>query len=117
MPIAPPTMPFSESGVSATRSEPNSAWRPSVTRNTPPFRPTSSPSTITVGSSRSATRKASWRAWTMVIWGMEGSSMMGDRRVANASGAGKRTDGGGGRRRLPAAPASPAVRGAPISFD
>ena len=45
MPIAVPIMPFSESGVSITRSLPNFASRPSVTLNTPPSTPTSSPRT------------------------------------------------------------------------
>src|SRR5438445_2777224 len=51
-------------GVSKTRSSPNSFWSPSVTRNTPPFRPTSSPRTRVRESSRSASRNARLRAWT-----------------------------------------------------
>ena len=45
-------------GVSNTRSAPNSACSPSVTRNTPPSAPTSSPNTSTRGSSASASRSA-----------------------------------------------------------
>src|ERR1044071_2798980 len=63
MPIAVPTMPASASGVSITRSAPNSSYRPLVARNTPPNLPTSSPSTTTRGSARiwvcSALRTAS----------------------------------------------------------
>ena len=42
----------SDSGVSITRSSPNSAWSPSVARNTPPFSPTSSPRRMTASSRR-----------------------------------------------------------------
>src|SRR5262249_48643980 len=63
MPIAVPMMPASASGVSITRSAPNSSYRPLVARNTPPNLPTSSPSTTTRGSARiwvcSALRTAS----------------------------------------------------------
>ena len=41
--VAVPTMADSASGVSSTRSSPNSACSPSVTRNTPPRVPMSSP--------------------------------------------------------------------------
>ena len=51
-PIDAPTIIDSVSGVSITRSSPNSAHRPSVARKTPPFLPTSSPSTMTVSSRR-----------------------------------------------------------------
>src|SRR3989442_535092 len=53
-------------GVSNTRSEPNSVWRPSVTRNTPPSGPMSSPNTSIRASSASDRRSASFRALTMV---------------------------------------------------
>ena len=43
-------MPASLIGVSNTRRSPYSAWSPSVTRNTPPLTPTSSPNTTTRGS-------------------------------------------------------------------
>jgi hypothetical protein len=42
-----PTIAASATGMSTTRSGPKRAWSPSVARNTPPERPTSSPSTIT----------------------------------------------------------------------
>src|SRR5512140_3497121 len=51
-PIEAPTIIDSVSGVSMTRSSPNSAHSPSVARNTPPFLPTSSPRTITDPSRR-----------------------------------------------------------------
>ena len=51
-PIDAPTIIDSVSGVSMTRSSPNSAHRPSVARNTPPFLPTSSPRTTTDSSRR-----------------------------------------------------------------
>src|SRR6266508_3011550 len=59
-------MPASARGVSNTRSVPNSSCRPSVTRNTPPSFPMSSPRTRARGSSASDWRRASLRALTMV---------------------------------------------------
>ena len=50
MPMDMPAIMPSASGVSCTRSLPNFSCRPAVARNTPPFTPTSSPSTTTVGS-------------------------------------------------------------------
>src|SRR5262245_47788433 len=50
MPSDMPAIMPSASGVSCTRSLPNFSCRPAVARNTPPFTPTSSPSTTTVGS-------------------------------------------------------------------
>src|SRR4051812_3679364 len=50
MPSDMPAIIPSASGVSCTRSLPNFSCRPAVARNTPPFTPTSSPSTTTVGS-------------------------------------------------------------------
>src|SRR5665647_1640675 len=47
-------MPDSASGVSTTRSAPNSFCSPSVTRKTPPSAPMSSPISSTVGSASSA---------------------------------------------------------------
>src|SRR6185369_10350679 len=70
MPTAQPTMPFSLSGVSITRSSPNSSCRPAVTRNTPPTLPTSSPITTTRLSRRIAERSASLTAITMFICGI-----------------------------------------------
>ena len=54
------------------RSAPNSSCRPVVARNTPPNRPTSSPSTTTRGSRRISNRSASFTAWMMFISGMLG---------------------------------------------
>src|SRR5215472_6165297 len=69
-PIATPTIDDSASGVSSTRASPNLACRPSVARNTPPFRPTSSPSTHTRSSrsisSASASRTPSIRVLTAI---------------------------------------------------
>src|SRR5437762_1484190 len=78
MPTAVPTMPFSASGVSSTRSSPNSACRPSVARNTPPALPTSSPITITRGFSRRATASASRTACTIVISAMAAQDLLDD---------------------------------------
>src|SRR5262245_10211070 len=50
MPSDMPAIMPSASGVSCTRSLPNFSCSPAVARNTPPFTPTSSPSTTTVGS-------------------------------------------------------------------
>src|SRR5438105_4047226 len=69
-PMATPTMHDSASGVSSTRSSPNLACRPSVARKTPPFLPTSSPSTQTRSSrsisSSSASRMPSIRVLTAI---------------------------------------------------
>src|SRR5438270_338937 len=64
MPIATPTMPDSASGVSRTRSSPNSSRNPAVTRNTPPRAPTSSPRTSTRSSSCISSHRVSWMVWT-----------------------------------------------------
>src|SRR5581483_3037512 len=69
-PIAVPTMPDSASGVSMTRSSPKSFCRPSVTRNTPPSLPTSSPMMRTFGSASIALRRPSFSALPNVIVGM-----------------------------------------------
>src|SRR5581483_1724340 len=66
-PIAVPTMFDSASGVSITRSSPNSASSPSVALKTPPFRPTSSPSTITRSSRAISSRRAERTASITVI--------------------------------------------------
>ncbi len=63
-PTAAPRIPASESGVSTQRSAPNRSRRPAVARNTPPRRPTSSPSTMTVSSRASSTCRASLTAST-----------------------------------------------------
>src|SRR5688572_12492090 len=70
MPTAVPMMPASASGVSMTRSGPNSSCSPLVARNTPPNLPTSSPSTTTFGSRCISVRSASLTAWMMFIVGM-----------------------------------------------
>src|SRR6188474_3367034 len=70
MPMAVPTMPASASGVSITRSGPNSSYRPEVARKTPPNLPTSSPRTTTRLSRRISMRSASFTAWMMFIVGM-----------------------------------------------
>src|SRR5689334_20749876 len=75
MPIEVPMMPASASGVSITRSAPNSSCRPLVARNTPPNLPTSSPSTTTRGSSRIWVCSALRTASMMFIVGI-GSSVM-----------------------------------------
>src|SRR5262245_50577678 len=59
-------MAASARGVSNTRRSPNSSWRPSVTRNTPPSLPTSSPRTRLRGSSARESRRAWLMALTMV---------------------------------------------------
>src|SRR5262245_29954905 len=66
IPIAVPTMPSSESGVSKQRFGPKSRCRFSVARNTPPFLPTSSPKTSTLGSAFIAVRRPSLIAWRRV---------------------------------------------------
>ena len=58
-PIAVPTMPDSASGVSITRSAPNSSMKPSVTLNAPPNTPMSSPITNTRSSARISSRMPS----------------------------------------------------------
>src|SRR5580765_6825008 len=65
-PTALPRIPASASGVSKQRSGPNVSRSPAVARKTPPARPTSSPSTITVGSRSSSTWNASLIASTML---------------------------------------------------
>src|SRR6267143_2461609 len=72
MPTQAPLISSSDSGVSITRSGPKRCCRPTVARNTPPFTPTSSPSTITFGSSCIARASARLTASTSV------DSVMGD---------------------------------------
>src|SRR5262245_49821027 len=64
-PTALPRMPASASGVSTQRSGPKRSRKPAVARNTPPARPTSSPSTITDESRSSSTWKQSLTASTI----------------------------------------------------
>src|SRR5947208_8685855 len=63
-PTAPPRIPASASGVSTQRSAPKRSRSPAVARKTPPARPTSSPSTITVPSRSSSEWSASFTAST-----------------------------------------------------
>src|SRR5262245_59105383 len=70
--MAVPMIPDSASGVSITRMSPYLAWRPSVTRKTPPFTPTSSPMTSTVGSFAISWSSPRLIAWTMFILGIGG---------------------------------------------
>src|SRR5258706_13493833 len=57
-------------GVSATRSGPKGCCNPAVARNTPPFRPTSSPSTTTRSSSSIARASARLMPSTSVMFDM-----------------------------------------------
>src|SRR5262245_33209101 len=66
IPMAMPTMAPSASGVSITRCSPNLARRPSVTRNTPPSTPMSSPRTRTSSSRSISCMRARLMAWTIV---------------------------------------------------
>src|SRR5437660_3661382 len=68
MPTAIPAISPSASGVSATRSAPKRLCSPAVARNTPPFRPTSSPSTTTLSSSSMARASARLIASTSVMF-------------------------------------------------
>src|SRR5688572_11555197 len=70
IPIAVPMIPPSASGVSITRSGPNSSYSPAVARNTPPNLPTSSPSTIVRASRRISMRSASFTACRRLRVGM-----------------------------------------------
>ena len=58
-PTAVPMIAFSASGVSSTRSAPNSSMKPSVTLNAPPKAPMSSPRQNTVSSRRISSRRPS----------------------------------------------------------
>src|SRR4029450_1051220 len=65
-------MPASASGVSMTRSSPKSFCSPSVTRNTPPSLPTSSPMIRTLGSASIALRIPMLRPLARVICAISG---------------------------------------------
>src|SRR5258708_22710534 len=65
-PIAAPAITPSDSGVSMTRFAPCLAKRPSVARNTPPLRPTSSPNTTTRWSRAISSARAWFTASTTV---------------------------------------------------
>src|SRR3954463_11763386 len=71
-PTAVPTIADSASGVSHTRSGPNSSKKPSVTLNAPPKAPMSSPRQNTVSSLRISSRRPSEIAWRYVISGIAG---------------------------------------------
>src|SRR5690606_23585217 len=77
MPIAVPTIPHSDSGVSKQRSGPNSSCRPAVARNTPPRLPTSSPNTHTRSSLRISVRRPSVTASIRVIVAMGNPAFRG----------------------------------------
>jgi len=66
IPIATPTRPDSARGVSMTRSAPNFWNKPSVTRNTPPSRPMSSPRRTNLSSRAISWERAWFNAWTIV---------------------------------------------------
>src|SRR5947199_781303 len=66
MPTHRPLISSSASGVSTTRSAPKRCCSPAVARKTPPFAPTSSPSTTTLSSSAMARPRARFTASTSV---------------------------------------------------
>src|SRR5665648_137132 len=68
--MAVPTMPDSASGASMIRSSPKSFCRFSVTRNTPPSLPMSSPMMTTLGSRSMARRRPALMALPIVIFDM-----------------------------------------------
>src|SRR6266481_3418654 len=70
MPTELPMMAASASGLSMTRLLPKRRCRSSVTRNTPPSTPTSSPMTSTSGSRSISWRRARFSALTMLRLGM-----------------------------------------------
>src|SRR5665213_3169753 len=69
MPMAVATMPPSEIGVSKQRVRPCFFCKPSVTRKTPPKKPTSSPMIRMSGSSDSLTSRAELSAWIIFMVG------------------------------------------------
>src|SRR5215470_8082205 len=81
MPIAVPMMPPSAIGVSSTRCSPYLRCRPSVTRNTPPKKPTSSPRITTRGSRPSITSIAEFSACTMFMRAMRSALVRARRRA------------------------------------
>src|SRR5580700_5470137 len=85
MPMAAPAISPSASGVSCTRVLPKRCCRPTVARNTPPFAPTSSPSTITDGSHSISQACARLTASTIVsfaIYTGPGVDSVTGRRIA-----------------------------------
>src|SRR5690348_845121 len=101
-PTAVPTIADSASGVSHTRSGPNSSMNPSVTLNAPPNAPMSSPRQKTESSARISSRSPSEIAWRYVISGIahpprpggvaiaERSDVVGEHTVAGALRVGHR---------------------------
>src|SRR3990170_5606066 len=67
IPIAIPTIPDSESGVSITLFSPNRSHSPSVARKTPPLFPMSSPRRTTAGLRSISPASAELIAWMSVI--------------------------------------------------
>ena len=67
-------IPDSASGESITRCSPKSFCSPSVTRNTPPSLPMSSPASTTLGSASSARRSPAFSALASVSLVMGGAS-------------------------------------------
>src|ERR1019366_2892058 len=84
--MAVPTMPDSANGVSMIRSSPKSFCKFSVTRNTPPSLPMSSPMMTTLGSRSMARRIPALMALPMVIFGMSVISLKA-RAVGSEPGA------------------------------
>src|SRR4051812_7827692 len=70
MPTAVAMMPPSLIGESKQRVAPYFFCNPSVTRNTPPKYPASSPNVSTLGSRESITSRAEFSAWIMFIVGI-----------------------------------------------
>ena len=96
-PIDAPTIIDSVSGVSMTRSSPNSAHRPSVARKTPPFLPTSSPRTMTDSSRRISSASVSRMASMNVRGGISRAQRPPARRRRRS--ASRRRDRGRARAR------------------
>ena len=111
-PIEAPTIIDSVSGVSMTRSSPNSAHRPSVARKTPPFLPTSSPRTMTDASRRISSASVSRIASMNVLRAISPGPLGGGRVALVALGAVPAAEAPG-RRRLgrPVLGEDPAHRG------
>src|SRR5690348_5147876 len=81
MPMAAAMMPPSAIGVSSTRCSPYLRCSPSVTRNTPPKYPTSSPRITTRGSRPSITSLAELSACTMFMRAMRSALVRAGRRA------------------------------------
>src|SRR5579863_5182851 len=71
MPQAAPMMALSLMGVSMTRSQPNLSSRPSLVLNAPPYTPTSSPMSTTLGSAAISSNSACLIASRNVTRGMD----------------------------------------------